>query len=358
MTATSLRVRRNYDFAVDLNLAGRDRATRLHNECVFWNACDSTDQAYADETYISKIKNSGITAINHTVAYSMSFKEAVRSIATWSKLYEANPDVGFIARNYADVALAKESGRTAIFMGFQDIVSLEDDISLLSVFHNFGIRWVQPTYQYRNLAGDGCGERIQSGLSHFGVRLINELNRLRIVIDVSHVGIGTTLEIIERSAHPVMATHCGASGLVNTPRNKTDEVIKALAARGGVIGIAAKSGFLKSNGLQTGTTMDDFVDHVEYVRDLVGIEHVCIGTDIGDERKYTLERMRVFHSKYPEVAIIGDGLRTDIMHTAGVGPGTLYNVTAGLVKRGFSDQDIRLILGENVNRVLRQVWEG
>ena len=137
---------------------------------------------------------------------------------------------------------------------------------------------------------------------------------------------------------------------------KRDGEIKALAARGGGIGIAGKSGFLKQDGLDNGSTVDEMIDHVEYVRNLVGIEHVCIGTDVGDERKYTLESMREFHAKPPEVAIIGHKLRTDSMPPIGVGPGTHYDITAGLVKRGFSDNDIRLVLGDNVNRVLRAVW--
>lgn len=348
---------REYDFVIDLNKAERERANRLHNELVFWNACDSSHAEYADATFIEKIRRSAITAINHTVAYSVSFQVAVRYIAAWSKLYEDNPDVTFIGRDCADVARAKETGRTAIFMGFQDITAIEGDLSLLAVFHQLGIRWVQPTYQDRNLAGDGCGERIQSGLSKWGLKLIEELDRLKIIIDVSHVGVGTTLDTIEASKYPVMATHSAARALVDTPRNKTDQEIKALAAKGGVIGIAGKSGFLKKDGLDTGSTVNDMIDHVEYVRNLVGIEHVCIGTDVGDERKYSVESMREFHAKHPEVAIIGDKLRTDIMHPVGVGPGTLYNITAGLVKRGFSDSDIRLVLGENVNRVLRAVWE-
>ena len=261
-----------------------------------------------------------------------------------------------LGHTFADIAGAKRSGRTAIFMGFQDITALEGDLDMLPVFHSLGIRWIQPTYQDRNLAGDGCGERIQSGLSRFGVRLVEECNRLRMVLDVSHVGIGSTLETIEMSKHPVMATHSAARALVDTPRNKTDEEIKALAAKGGVIGIAGKSGFLKRDGLQTGSTADDMIDHIEYVRDLVGIEHVCIGTDVGDERKYTVENMRAFHARHPEVAIIGDALDVGIMHPKGVRPGTLYNITAGLVKRGFSDRDVELVLGENVNRVLRQIW--
>jgi membrane dipeptidase len=346
-----------YDFIIDLSQAERERANRLHNELVYWNACDSSHVEYADATFIDKIRSSAITAINHTVAYSVDFKTAVRYIAAWTKLYEDAADVTFVGRSYADVARAKESGRTAVFMGFQDITAIEGDLSLLEVFHQLGIRWVQPTYQDRNIAGDGCGERTNCGLSKWGLRLIEELDRLKIIVDVSHVGINTTLESIEASRYPIMATHSACRALVDTPRNKTDAEIKALAAKGGVIGIAGKSGFLKRDGLDTGSTVFDIIDHVEYVRDLVGIEHVCIGTDVGDERKYSLEQMRAFHAKHPEVAIIGDKLRTDLMHPAGVGPGTLYNITAGLVKRGFSDEDIKLVLGENVNRVLRAVWE-
>jgi microsomal dipeptidase-like Zn-dependent dipeptidase len=347
---------RAYDFAIDLSSAERERANRLHNELVFWNACDSSHVEYADAAFIEKIRSSAITAINHTVCYSVSFQTAIRYITAWTKLYGDNSGVTFVGRDYADVARAKETGRTAIFMGFQDITALEGDLSLLPVFHQLGIRWVQPTYQDRNIAGDGCGERYQSGLSNWGLRLIEELDRLKIIIDVSHVGEGTTLDSIEASKYPLMATHSACRALVDTPRNKTDREIKALAAKGGLIGIAGKSGFLKKDGLYTGSTVFDMIDHVEYVRNLVGIEHVAIGTDVGDERKYSLEAMRAFHAKHPEVAIIGDNLRVDIMHPAGVGPGTLYNITAGLVKRGFSDNDIRLVLGENVNRVLRTVW--
>jgi microsomal dipeptidase-like Zn-dependent dipeptidase len=347
---------RQFEFDVELDAGQRERANRLHNELVIWNACDSTHREHADAIYVEKIRSSAVTAINHTVAYSVSFKEAVRSIAAWTRLYEEHADVGFIGRDYADVARAREMGRTAIFMGFQDITALEDDLEMLEVFHTLGIRWIQPTYQDRNLAGDGCGERIQSGLSRFGIRLVEACDRLGMVLDVSHVGVGTTLDVIEMSRHPVMATHSAARSLVDTPRNKTDEEIRALARKGGVIGIAGKSGFLRKDGLDKGSTVDDIIDHVEYVRDLVGIEHVCVGTDVGDERKYTVEAMRAFHTRHPEVAIIGDGLRVDIMHPRGVGPGSLYNITAGLVRRGFSDRDIALVLGENVNRVLRQIW--
>jgi microsomal dipeptidase-like Zn-dependent dipeptidase len=228
---------------------------------------------------------------------------------------------------------------------------------MLEVYHALGIRFMQLTYQRRNLVGDGCGERTNAGLSKFGVEVVKELNRLGIVIDLSHVGVRTTLETIELSAHPVAVTHSGVRALCDTVRNKTDEELKALAARGGVIGIPPKSGFLTENGLREGTTIDDYIKHIDYVADLVGIDHVGIGTDVGDERKYTVERMSAFNQRYPEVAIIDGDLRTEVMHTAGLqSPGTLYNITAGLVRRGYSDADIRKVLGENFARVFREVW--
>ena len=126
---------REFDFVIDLSGAERERANRLHNELVFWNACDSSQSEYADAAFIEKIRSSAITAVNHTVAYSVSFQTAVRYIAKWSKLYEDHSDVTFVGRDYADVARAKETGRTAIFMGFQDITAIEGDLSLLAVFH-------------------------------------------------------------------------------------------------------------------------------------------------------------------------------------------------------------------------------
>ena len=167
-------------------------------------------------------------------------------------------------------------------MGFQDVTALEGDMNRMEVFYNLGIRFVQPTYQDRNLFGDGCGERFQSGLSKLGIKFVEKLDELGIVIDTSHVGIGTTIDCANMSQRPIMATHTAARAIVDTPRNKTDDEIKAIAAKGGVIGIAGKSGFLKKDGLETGSTINDMIDHVVYIAGLVGIDHVGIGTDVGD----------------------------------------------------------------------------
>ncbi|MBV7482961.1 dipeptidase [Bordetella sp. BOR01] len=345
------------EFGLELTEAEHERAARIRKEFVYWNLCDSTTRECGDEIYLDQVKASNVTAINHTVCYSVDFAEGVKNIAHWTRLYDTHPEVGFIAKSYADIARAQQEQRTAIFMGFQDVTALEDDMDKMKVFYDLGIRFVQPTYQDRNLFGDGCGERYQSGLSNLGIKFIKKLDELGIVIDTSHVGIGTTIDCATISERPIMATHTAARGIVDTPRNKTDDEIKAIAAKGGVIGIAGKSGFLKKDGLDTGSTINDMIDHVVYIANLVGIEHVGIGTDVGDLRKYSPDRMAEFHARHPEVAIIGPKLRTDIMHPKDVGPGTLHYIIAYLAKREFSDDEIRMVLGENANRVVKAVFK-
>jgi membrane dipeptidase len=340
-----------------LSQAHRNRALTLHRDAVVVNALDSTRIAQGDKVYIQKLKQSGVTAINHTVAATEGMVEAMQSIVDWWRVYQRYPEEIIVGRAFNDILRAKHERKVAVFFGFQDTAPMEGHMQMFKIYHALGIRFVQLTYQRRNLVGDGCGEPTNAGLSKFGVEVVKELNRLGMVIDLSHVGVQTTLDTIEVSERPVTVTHSGVRALCETVRNKTDEEIKALAARGGVIGIPPKSGFLKPDGLKTGTTIDDYLNHIDYVVNLVGVDYVGVGTDVGDERKYTRDRMAQFNQKYPEVAIIDEDLRTDVMHTEGLqSPGTLYNITAGLVARGYSDEDIRKIIGGNFLRVFEQVW--
>jgi microsomal dipeptidase-like Zn-dependent dipeptidase len=345
------------DFGIELSSSELERAQRIRNEFVYWNLCDSTTREYGDEVYLAQVGASNLTAINHTVCYAVDFYEAVQNIGHWTRMYDTHPEIGFIAKTYADIERAQRERRSAIFMGFQDVTALEDDIDKMDIFYNLGIRFVQPTYQDRNIFGDGCGERFQSGLSNLGIKFVERLDDLGIVIDTAHVGIGTTIDCANYSKNPIMATHTASRAMVDTPRNKTDDEIKAIAAKGGVIGIAGKSGFLKRDGLSTGSTINDMIDHVVYIANLVGIDYVGIGTDVGDLRKYSPERMREFHARHPEVAIIGPELRTDIMHPKDVDPGTLHYLIGYLIKRDFSDEDIAKVLGGNANRVVKAVFK-
>jgi microsomal dipeptidase-like Zn-dependent dipeptidase len=327
------------------------RAARLQKDVLVWNACETTSLTYADDIWVAKLRRSGVAACIHTVGLDQSAKQAMAEMARWRRLYEANGMM--LGRAPGDAAAARAEGKIAMYMGWQDILPLEGDLDLLDAFYDLGLRVLQPTYQYRTLAADGCGERVQSGLSRFGIKLVERCNQLGIMLDVSHVGDASSMEIAECSRSPIMATHVGARALVDTVRNKPDDLIRAIAARGGAIGIAGKSGFLRRNGLETGSTLDDYVDHVKHVCDMVGVDHVAIGTDVSDDRRYNHAFLEDFHRRFPEVAIIGDSLNIAMMHPVGLqNPSELANITDALVRRGFNDGDVAKIIGDNVQRVL------
>jgi len=281
--------------------------------------------------------------------------EGMEVMAQWCRFYNESPHLrlGLVGE---DAIAAKQAGQIAMYMGWQNIAPLEGRLDLLDAFYHLGLRIVQPTYQYRNLAGDGCGERVQSGLSKFGVDLVLRCNKLGIGLDVSHVSDATSLEIVATSDQPVMATHVGVRSIAKGVRNKDDALIRAIAAKGGVICIAGKSGFLSEKGLTEGTTIDNYVDHMKYVCDLVGSDHVGIGTDVSDDRRYNRAFLEDFHRRFPEIAIIDDKLDGSLMHPDGLkNPSEIPNITAALQRRGFSDEDVKKLVGGNVQRVVTQV---
>ena len=156
----------------------------------------------------------------------------------------------------ADIRTAKQTGRTGIILGFQNTSAIEEDLDLLTTFHDLGVRVMKLTYMEANLVGQGCLERIDAGITGFGQEVIAEMNRLGILIDLSHVGQRTTLEAIEFSQQPVAFTHTNPASICNHPRNQPDETIKAVAAKGGLVGATVFPPFLPSGN---DSTLDDFV---------------------------------------------------------------------------------------------------
>jgi membrane dipeptidase len=329
----------------------------VHSSAAVFNALDCTPLAYADDLYLDKLRASGVTAINHAVSISDGRDGALAGIAGWlAKLREYS---GTLVKSSTvdDVRAAKRDGTIAWFVGFEDSKPIGEDLSNLALFHELGLRFMGLTYQNRNFAGDGCGETANAGLSRFGRRLVREANALGVALDLSHTGERSTLETIEVSEKPVLVTHAGLRHFVDSPRNKSDTEAKALAERGGVFGLAAKSGFLSPAGLSDGSDLDTFVDNIDYLVELIGIDHVIVGTDNGDERKYTREGMARVRRLYPEIPIIGDDLNLDVVHPRGLAdPKDLPNITGALLRRGYSAGDVRKILGENLLRVLANIW--
>lgn len=218
---------------------------------------------------------------------------------------------------------------------------LEGDANLLQLFYDLGIRHMLLAYNQKNRAADGCHERTDSGLSRYGVRLIEEMNRVGMILDLTHVGYRSTMEAIEVSADPVIFSHSNAYAVKEYPRNLRDDQIKACAQKGGLIGINGVGHFLGDNKAST----ENFLKHIDYVAQLVGPQHVGIGTDY----VYFLEQIhRKFLAnpeRYPRT----------IAEREYFPPQLLPQVTEALLKRNYPEEEVRGILGGNFLRIARRV---
>jgi len=234
------------------------------------------------------------------------------------------------------------------------LVGPPPNLDLLPVYHRLGLRILQPTYNERNVFADGCGERSNGGLSRLGLELVERMNRLRMLFDCSHLGVQDTLDGCEYSDFPV-ATHSNARSLCDNVRNRTDEEIHAIAEKGGVIGVVAFPSFVKWTKMEQGErpTIEDVLDHIDYISDLVGVEHVGIGLDLIEG--WPLERHRLLDRR-PDIWGRPTPQGTYDYPEGLDSIDKLPNLAKGLIARGYSDREIRKILGENWLRVFRKAW--
>jgi membrane dipeptidase len=323
-------------------------AGELHRESII---IDGLQISNFDGDVLQSLVEGGLTAVNATIAVLEGFRETIARIARWYRLFEMYDSMIMPIRTAADIRQAKELGKTGIIFGFQNTSPIEDDLSLLRIFHALGVRVMQLTYMERNYVGDGCLERTNCGLSRFGLEVIEEMNRLGIVIDLSHVGERTTMEAIEASSGPVAFTHANPRSLHDHPRNKTDEAITALAEKGGVIGANIFPPFLPTG---SGATVEDVIDVIDYLVQLAGVNHVGIGTDFTEGQP-----KEVFDYWLTGKSSKGPGMVLDypIVNPEGIQSAADFsNLTAGLVARGYSAQDTKKIMGGNWLRLFEEVW--
>jgi membrane dipeptidase len=305
---------------------------------------------WGEEVFVN-LRRGGLTAINATVAVIEGFNDTIRSIAGWYRMFEQYSSFIRPVRAVKDIYRAKEEGKTGIIFGFQNTSPIEDDLDRLTIFKELGVRIIQLTYMERNYVGDGCLERTDCGLSRFGLEVIEEMNRLGILIDLSHVGYRTVMDAIEASKKPVAFTHANPGGLCNHPRNKTDEQIKALAKKGGVIGANVFPPFLSAGSK---ATMKDFIDAIDYLVALVGIDHVSIGTDFTEGQPRAFFDYILKGKSKKELAM---ELDYPIVNPEGIRSSAEFpNITRALLERGYSETDTKKIMGENLIRLFREVW--
>ena len=331
-----------------------DSAT-LHRESL---VIDLTCPLARQPTYIDWWRDGGANAIAPTIrGYDGNARTGLSEIGHWHRYARAHDDVEIVLKP-GDLERCRDTGRMGLILHCQGTALFEDDLDLVDGFQAAGLRIAQLTYNRRNLFGDGAAERTNSGLSHLGIRLVERLNAVGMVVDCAHTGERTSLDAVEFSSQPVIISHANARAVHNNARNVSDDLIKAIAQRGGVIGTVGFPSFLTGNKQPT---LDEFIDDIAYKADLVGIECTGIGIDyyLG---QHPVEDDEVALTRYEE--LINSGLwraseypPPPYFYPQGIEtPRTLEALTARLQERGFSADEVRLVLGLNWQRVMEQVW--
>lgn len=296
------------------------------------------------------MRRGGLTAANCTCSVWENFRGTMNNIAHFKRLFEEHSDLIIQVYTTADILRAKKEGKTGIILGWQNISGIEDQLPYLRIFKDLGVGIIQMAYNTQNLVGTGCYESRDSGLSDFGHEVVAEMNRVGIMCDLSHVGSKTSEDVIRASKKPVAYTHCLPSGLKEHPRNKSDEELKFIADRGGFIGVTMFPPFLK-RGIES--TIDDYIEAIDYVINIAGEDCVGIGTDFtqGHGKPFFewLTHDKGYARKLTEFGKIvnPEGIRTI---------GDFPNLAVAMERAGWSETKIRKVLGENWVQVLKEVW--
>ena len=303
------------------------------------------------EDYLEVLLEAGVTAVNATLPnqnpFPPSFQQATEKLQNLERIVNKHHEKTAIALTAAEIESCKKEGKVAIIPGSQDGSIIEANVDNVDYLFRLGYRVIQLTYNRRNLIGDGCSERVDAGLSKLGIAVIERMNELGMLIDLSHVGPETTREATEFSNAPVCFTHANATALCDHFRNKSDEALKAVAEKGGVIGINVISSYTQTRpGVEP--DIEDYYNMMDYVVGLVGPDHVGIGTDISPS--WTPEEIAKTFEVYPEL------LGTEA-HLEGLDSVIHFrDLTQGLLDRGYTAENVRKILGENWLRLFRTVW--
>jgi microsomal dipeptidase-like Zn-dependent dipeptidase len=297
------------------------------------------------DSIFRQLREGRVDAIIVTVAYHEDFRETVENLVDWNHRFERHRALIMPGRTATDIAAARASNRTAVFFALQNCSPIEDDIGLLEVLHQLGVRVMQLTYNNQSLLGAGCYEQHDAGITRMGREVIAEMNRLGMVIDMSHSAERTTLEAIEVSARPIAITHANPKSWHDVARNKSDAVLKALAAKGGILGLSLYPHHLAGG---SGCTMESFTGMVRRLADAIGIDHIAIGSDLcQDQPDSVVEWMRV--GRWTKASVdIGLGKAVFPPQPAWFRDNRDFeNIRTGLRAAGVSDVDTSKVLGGN-----------
>ncbi|WP_425041119.1 membrane dipeptidase [Primorskyibacter sp. S187A] len=252
---------------------------------------DGLQYANWSEKVFRQMREGAVDAVHVTITYHETFRETVLVMEKWNRWFEQFPDLIFQGRTADDVRIARETGRTAIFFGAQNPSCMEDDIGLIEILHTLGLRFMQLTYNNQSLLASGCYEDEDTGLTRMGKNVVTEMNRVGMVVDMSHSGERSTFEAVEHSTRPITISHANPASWHAALRNKSDDLLRALGAADGFLGLSAYPHHLKDG---SNCTLQSWCDMAALAVDLVGPQNVGIGTDLcQDQPDSIVEWMRV-----------------------------------------------------------------
>ena len=292
-------------------------------------------------------RSAGLDAVHVTIVYHEDFDELQLEIKKWEKLFHENSDLIFLGKNFQDIDKANKENKTAIFFGFQNCSPIEDDINLVEKVHQLGCRFMQLTYNNQSLLATGCYEKVDSGVTNFGREVIREMNRVGLVVDMSHSAEKSTLDAIEFSEKPIAITHANPSFWHPAKRNKSSDLLKILSDSGGMLGLSLYPHHLKDN---TNCTLDSFCEMVAKTAEIMDVKKIGIGSDLClDHPDTVVEWMR--NGSWSKIKNYGEGSKNKpgfpkqpdwFLDARG-----FSNIEKGLKKAGFSDTETHGILGNN-----------
>ncbi|ALS32480.1 MULTISPECIES: dipeptidase [Pseudoalteromonas] len=316
----------------------------MHNDLI---VIDGLQYSNWNRTIFEQLKSGGVTMVHVTIVYHEQIRETLLRIAQWNRLFEMHNDLIMPVKSTDDIHLAKKLGKVGIMFGAQNCSTIEDDIGMVEIMRELNLMIMQLTYNNQSLLACGCYEAEDSGVTRFGRQVIKEMNRVGMIVDMSHSGERSTLEAIEISQRPIVISHANPSSFHAAKRNKSDTVLKALGESGGLLGFSLYPFHLK-NGPDC--TLNEFCDMVANTADLMGIDNIGIGTDLCQEQPTSiLQWMR--NGRWSKEMDYGEGSKSDADWPKPLpwfkDSSDFPNITKGLQARGFHDNEVAKIMGLN-----------
>jgi membrane dipeptidase len=327
------------------------RAAALHRSALVWDnhGCMPLEtQALLAEylPQLTRYRDAGTDVVMINIGFGeMTLGEHLERLAHLRRYVRAHPEHFVEALTVADIERAKASGRLAVGYDIEGMAPIQDELALISTFYDLGVRWMLIAYNRTNRIGGGCHDT-DPGLTDYGREALDEMARVGMVVCCSHTGYRTTLDVMRHSKNPVILSHSNPRAHKDHPRNVPDEILDACARTGGVVGINGIGLFLGDNDISSAT----YVRHVDYVAKRIGVEHVAIGMDYVFDQEGLDADLQKYKHTFPAGWGYDPGIRCKP-------PEELPEVTAGLLELGYSDDDVRAVLGGNLMRVAKAVWK-